>query len=332
MAALALVLGALATIPAGVRSIGVCYGMNGDDLPSASDVVQLYKDNGIDSMRIYSPDTDVLQALSGSGIAVTVGVPNADVGGLASRPSAAAAWVQSYVLAFPAVQFRYIAVGNEVVAGGRVLLPAMRNLDRALSAAGLADDIKVSTAVAIDVVGSSFPPSAGTFAPSAGYMARVARYLQSTGAPLLANLYPYYSYISDPGAVDINYALLAMPAGTVVVQDGGYSYDSLFDAMVDCFYSALENAGAGNVTVVVSESGWPSAGSDAANTTNSQAYSQNLINHVGQGTPKRPGPIEAYIFATFNEDQKLGDDETRRHFGLFNKDRSLVYPVDFVNP
>lgn len=328
MAALALVLGALATIPAGVRSIGVCYGMNGDDLPSASDVVQLYKDNGIDSMRIYSPDTDVLQALSGSGIAVTVGVPNADVGGLASRPSAAAAWVQSYVLAFPAVQFRYIAVGNEVVAGGRVLLPAMRNLDRALSAAGLADDIKVSTAVAIDVVGSSFPPSAGTFAPSAGYMARVARYLQSTGAPLLANLYPYYSYISDPGAVDINYALLAMPAGTVVVQDGGYSYDSLFDAMVDCFYSALENAGAGNVTVVVSESGWPSAGSDAANTTNSQAYSQNLINHVGQGTPKRPGPIETYIFAMFNEDQKTGA-ESERHFGLFNPDKSPAYPINF---
>ncbi|KAG2598163.1 glucan endo-1,3-beta-glucosidase, acidic isoform-like [Panicum virgatum] len=328
--ALALLLGALATIPAGVRSIGVCYGMNGDDLPSASDVVQLYKDNGIDSMRIYSPDTDVLQALSGSDIAVTVGVPNADVGAIASHPSAAAAWVQTYVLAFPAVQFRYIAVGNEVVgAGTESVLPAMRNLDRALSAAGLADDIKVSTAVTLDVVGTSFPPSAGSFLEE-GYMTHVAQYLQSTGAPLLANVYPYYSYVSNPGQIDINYALFNWRSSNVL--DGNNTYLNLFDAMVDCFYSALENAGAGNVTVVVSESGWPSAGSKAANASNSRTYSQNLINHVAQGTPKRPGVIEAYIYATFNEDHKLADDETRRHFGLFNKDRSLAYPIDFVSP
>jgi exo-beta-1,3-glucanase (GH17 family) len=65
--------------------------------------------------------------------------------------------------------------------------------------------------------------------------------------------------------------------------DNGYNYHNLFDAMVDNFYSALENAGASYVTVVVSESGWPSAGSNAANASNSQTYSQNLINHVGQG-------------------------------------------------
>ncbi|MCH1921755.1 ribose-5-phosphate isomerase A, partial [Shewanella sp. A3A] len=42
--------------------------MNGDGLPSRSNVVQLYKSNGIGAMRIYSADREALDALRGSGI------------------------------------------------------------------------------------------------------------------------------------------------------------------------------------------------------------------------------------------------------------------------
>jgi hypothetical protein len=82
-----------------------------------------------------------------------------------------------------AVQFCYVAVVNEVAEDMESIMSAMRNLDRALSADGI---IKVSTAVQMDVLGSNFPPSAGSF--SQGYMAHVAQYMQSTGAPLLANV------------------------------------------------------------------------------------------------------------------------------------------------
>ncbi|EMS45378.1 Glucan endo-1,3-beta-glucosidase, acidic isoform [Triticum urartu] len=207
-----------------VQSIGVCYGVNGDGLPSASEVVQLYQSNGITGMRIYFPDADALQALSGSNI-------------------------------------------------------------------GLIID-----------------------------------YLATTGAPLLANVYPYFSYVDNQAQIDINYALFTSP-GTVV-QDGGNAYQNLFDALVDTFYSALESAGAGSVNVVVSESGWPSAGGTAATTDNAQTYNQNLIKHVGQGTPKRPSAIEAYVFAMFNEDKK-GPAEIEKHFGLFNPDKSPAYPISF---
>ena len=84
--------------------------------------------------------------------------------------------------------------------------------------------------------------------------------------------------------IDINYTLLVTSPGTVVHNiDNGYNYHNLFDAMIDSFYSVLENAGTKNVTIVVLESGWPSARSNVANASNSQTYSQNLINHVRQG-------------------------------------------------
>jgi hypothetical protein len=297
--------------------------VNGGSLPSAADVVQLYQSNGINLMRIYFPDANALQALSGTGIGLIMDVPNEKLGSLASDPSAAAAWVRDNVQAFPGVSFRYIAVGNEVAGGDTAsILPAMRNIDGALADAGLGA-VKVSTAVQSGVT-QGFPPSEGSF--SQGHMGPIAQYLQSTGAPLLANVYPYFSYIGNKGQIDISYALFTSP-GTVV-QDGSNAYQNLFDALVDTFYSALENAGAGNVGIVVSESGWPSAGGDAATTDNAQTYNQNLINHVGQGTPKRPGAIETYIFAMFNEDQKPGA-ETERHFGLFNPDKSPAYPIRF---
>nr|AAD10382.1 beta-1,3-glucanase precursor [Oryza sativa Japonica Group] len=320
---LALVLG-VAAIPTVVQSIGVCYGVIGNNLPSPSDVVQLYKSNGIDSMRIYFPRSDILQALSGSSIALTMDVGNDQLGSLASDPSAAAAFVQNNIQAFPGVNFRYITVGNEVSGGDtQNILPAMQNMNRGLSAAGLGN-IKVSTSVSQAEVGNGFPPSAGTF--SASDMGPIGQYLGSTGGPLLANVYPYFAYVATRAQIDINYALFTSP-GTVV-QDGGNAYQNLFDAIVDTFYSALESAGAGSVPIVVSESGWPSAGGTAASAGNAQTYNQNLINHVGQGTPKRPGSIETYIFAMFNENQK-GGDETGRHFGLFNPDQSPAYSINF---
>jgi exo-beta-1,3-glucanase (GH17 family) len=117
--------------------------------------------------------------------------------------------------------------------------------------------------------------------------------------------------------------------GTVVRDDGnGKDYQNLLDALVDTMYSALESAGAGTVGIVVSESGWPSAGDPDATAGNAQTYNQNLIKHVGQGTPKRPGAIETYIFAMFNENNK-GGEETEKHFGLFNPDQSPAYSISF---
>ncbi|CAM0885290.1 unnamed protein product [Alopecurus aequalis] len=327
MFAVALVLVAVAVFPAAVHSIGVCNGVLGNNLPSPADVVKLYRSKGITAMRIYFPQRNILRALSGSGIGLLMDVANEDLAGFASNTSAAAAWVKANVQPYPGVSFRYIAVGNEVVDsdGQKNILPAMKNLHGALVAAGLGN-IKVSTSLRFDVVTDTFPPSSGVFADT-DFMDPIAEFLESTGAPLLANVYPYFAYMGDTTDIHLDYA--TFQTGTTVTDDGnGLKYTSLFDAMVDSIYAALEDSGRPGVKVVVSETGWPSNGSFAATVQNARTYNQNLINHVGKGTPKRTGPLETYMFAMFNENLKTGD-ETERHFGLFNPDKSPAYSVRF---
>jgi Glycosyl hydrolases family 17 len=76
----------------------------GNNLPSKSDVIKLYQSRGIPSMRIYNPDTDILNALRGSNIELIVDAP--DVGALANG-SNAADWVRNNILPYNNVSFKY---------------------------------------------------------------------------------------------------------------------------------------------------------------------------------------------------------------------------------
>jgi hypothetical protein len=191
----------------------------------------------------------------------------------------------------------------------------------------------------MDVITNSFPPSSAVFAQS--YMTEVARFLASINAPLLANVQPYFAYQGNPGSISLSYALFRPGAPPVTDSGNGLVYTNLFDAMVDAMYAALEKAGAPAVSVVVSESGWPSAGGVGATVENARAYNQGLIDHVAYGkgtfekpgpfgTPKKPGPMEVYIFSIFSENQKPGD-ETQRNFGLFYPTNKVpVYGINFA--
>ena len=129
------------------QNIGICYGRNGDNLPSAQDTVNLYKTNGVSKMRLYSPDQDALQALQGSGITLILDVPVDKLSSLGSDASAATQWVQSNVAPF-ASTIKYIAVGNEVMpsdSNAQFVLPAMQNVQNAIAAAGIASQMRVRT-------------------------------------------------------------------------------------------------------------------------------------------------------------------------------------------
>ncbi|KAL6952314.1 Lichenase [Sarracenia purpurea var. burkii] len=322
---------------AGAESVGVCYGTSGNNLPPASEVVALCRSRNINRMRIYDPNQVVLQALRGSNIELILGLPNSDLQSIASNPSSANSWVLRNVRNFwPAVKFRYIAVGNEVspVNGGatsglaRFVLPAMRNVHNAVASAGLQNQIKVTTAIDLTLIGNSYPPSQGAFrGDTTSYIHPIIGFLAQINAPLLANIYPYFSYSGNPRDISLPYALFAAPAA--VVWDGDRGYQNLFDAMLDALYAAVERAGGAAVEVVVSESGWPSGGGVAATVENAGTYYANLIRHVkGSGTPRRPNrAIETYLFGMFDENQK--QPELEKHFGVFSPNKQQKYPLSF---
>ncbi|KAE9463271.1 hypothetical protein C3L33_04819, partial [Rhododendron williamsianum] len=284
-------------------------------------------------MRMYDPNPQALQALRGSGIELVLDVPNNDLEGLANDAAAASKWVQDNVLNYnPDVKFRIIAVGNEVNPNSGSLapfvLPAMTKIYDAIASAGLKDQIKVSTATYSALVSNSFPPSKGSFDGASGsFMGPIINFLNNTNNPLLVSIYPYFSHIQNQQNVPLPYALFTATRG--FPQDGQNQYRNLFDALLDAAYSAVEKAGGPNVEIVVSESGWPSAGGDSASVANAGTYYRNLINHVqgGSGTPKRPGrAIETYLFAMFDENQRSGA-ESEIHFGLFSPNKQPKYRI-----
>ncbi|RZC93241.1 hypothetical protein C5167_030361 [Papaver somniferum] len=309
--------------------IGVCYGTVADNLPSPQEVINLYKKYGIQMMRLFAPTPEILEALRGTGILVSVGVENEDLKVLSSSQESANSWVATHIVLYKDnVTFGWISAGNEVIPGtlAQYVPGAMTNIYNALVNVSL-DQIKVTTVVPASALGTTYPPSAGAFKDEVvDVMTQVSKFLQSHGATLMVNVYPYFAYAENSADISLPYAQFAADKPIV---DGNLSYYSLYAAMVDCFNAALEKIGAPDVAVVVSESGWPSAGNEPyTSVANAKAYNANLIKSVlSEGTPRRPNQqYDAFLFAMFNEDLKMPAG-VEQNFGLFYPNMDPVYPL-----
>ncbi|KAH7288251.1 hypothetical protein KP509_31G019100 [Ceratopteris richardii] len=325
--------------------------MVADNLPPPNEVAELLKQISVSKTRIYSANSTVLMAFAYSGISVTVGIGNEDVSSLTDLFNAQQ-WVETNIAQYyPATDISGILVGNEVFSGDdsqlkNDLLPAMQNIYTALKNRGFENDVFVSTPHSQAILSTSFPPSAGAFVPdiASKYLAPMLKFLREIGSPFMVNPYPYFAYKANPQTVSLQYALSASTSLSTASQtvaassittsvtdpNTGLIYYNLLDAEVDAVYAALEGLGYSDIKVVVSETGWPSVGDpDEAGATvqNAQAYNSNLIARLerGQGTPAKPDvPLQAFIFAMFNEDLKPGP-TSERHYGLFNPDGTPAY-------
>ncbi|XP_004251356.3 glucan endo-1,3-beta-glucosidase, acidic [Solanum lycopersicum] len=316
------------------QGIGVCYGKNGNDLPSTIDVVSLYLANNITKMKTYDPINETLPALKGSEIEVILDIPNSQLQSLGD-PQQADSWVTSNVVNYvQQVKIKYINVGNEVspVNNGTsqfvpFLLPALTNVQQSITKSGLQDQVKVTTAIETGLLATTYPPSESAFREDTiGFIKPIIELLKQNNAPLQANIYPYFGYIGDPAHVTLPYALFTQE------QPDPSGYTNLFDAMLDSVYYAIDKAiGENNIEIVVSESGWPSEGGLGATVENAATFYTKLIEHAksNNGTLHRPGkPIQTYLFAMFDENLKIGA-ETEKHFGVFHPNKTQKYNITF---
>ncbi|CAL5336378.1 unnamed protein product [Camellia sinensis] len=322
-------------------SIGVNYGRVANNLPSAVKVVQLLKTHGIERVKVYDTDPSVLKALSGSGIKVTVDLPNELLISAAKRPSFASSWVQRNVAVYyPSTQIESIAVGNEVFVDPhnttQFLVPAMKNIHDALVKYKLDSTIKVSSPIALSALQNSYPSSAGSFRPELiePVFKPMLEFLRQTGSYLMVNAYPFFAYESNADVISLDYTLFRENPG-VVDSGNGLRYFSLFDAQIDAVFAAMSALKYDDIKLVVSETGWPSKGDEnelGASLQNAAAYNGNLVRRVltGGGTPLRPhADLTVFLFALFNENSKNGP-TSERNYGLFYPNEEKVYNVPFT--
>ncbi|XP_031498006.1 glucan endo-1,3-beta-glucosidase-like [Nymphaea colorata] len=297
-------------VGSGQPAVGVCYDTQADNLPPEKEVLPLFESSGITSVRLFRPDSEMLDALQYTRITVALGVDNSE----------------SY---HRSVIIKYIIVGNELIPGplAPYVLTAMENLDDMLSRHGISS-ISVTTTVLMDVLTYVYtPPSQAFFSSSSvDFMSSLLSFLDSRGYPLFVNVYPFLVYYAT-GKIPLQYAQFTSPVP--VVTDGSFSYLNLLDQMVDSLYVAMEKVGQTNVTLAIAETGWPSAGVSGASVGDASIYNNNFVAHVlsSKGTPRRPNtPLEAFVYNMFNEDRRSG---VFANLGLFYPDKNPVYPVQF---
>ncbi|XP_047979846.1 glucan endo-1,3-beta-glucosidase 12 [Salvia hispanica] len=321
-------------------SVGINYGRLGDNLPSPAKVVQLLKSQGVTKVKLYDSDSSVLSAFSGSGISLTLGLPNDNLASAAASTSYTDSWVESNVLPFhPKTTIEAIAVGNEVFANSATtptsaLLPAMKNVYASLEKHNLSSSIKISSPVALSALNSSYPPSAGAFKPDLiePVIKPMLHFLNQTNSYMMVNAYPFFAYIDNTDTISLDYALLRNSAAGNPDSGNGLVYKSLFEAQTDAVFAAMSAVGFNDIKIVITETGWPSKGDEkevGATPENAAAYNGNLVRRVlsGGGTPLRPkDSLNVFLFALFNENQKTGP-MSERNYGLFYPNEDKVYDI-----
>lgn len=324
-----------------VHSIGINYGQIANNLPTPNKVVPLLHKIEAKRVKLYDADSNVLNAFSNSGIEFIIGVRNEDLSSL-KHPETALSWVISNVQSYlPGTKITTITVGNEILTLNDTvlsddLLPAMESVHHALVKLSLEKQVTVTTAHSLATLQVSYPPSAGAFRSDlVKFIDPILEFHSRTGSCFFINAYPYFAYKSDPKRIQIEFVLF-QPNKGINDPSTGLFYDNMLFAQIDAVYAALSTLGYKNVSVQISETGWPSKG-DAdeigATAENARRYNGNLMKLMKQnkGTPMRPNwDLNIYVFALFNENLKPGP-TSERNYGLFNPDGRPAYDLGISN-
>ncbi|CAA7396189.1 unnamed protein product [Spirodela intermedia] len=340
------VVGAVTAQAAVSGALGVNYGQLGSDLPPPSRAVQLLRSVGAARVKLYDANPAILATLAGTELQASVMLPNQLIPAAAANQSFADLWVASNLVPFrSSVRLRFLLVGNEILSDYSIrnstwphLIRAMERLHRSLKTHSLRR-MKVGTTLAMDVLGTSFPPSAGVFRSDIAdpVMVPLLRFLLRSRSFFFLDAYPYFPWTANSAIISLDYALMVKGAKTYTDPGSGLTYTNLLDQQLDAVFAAMTRLGFRDVPLVIAETGWPNGGDYdqiGANVRNAAIFNRNLARRMSAkppaGTPARPGAtIPTFVFSLFNEDQKPGPG-TERHWGIFYPNGTGVYGIDLT--
>jgi len=80
-----------------------------------------------------------------------------------------------------------------------ILVPAMKNIHSTLVSIGTDMNIKATTPHSLSILGTSYPPSAGSFESNMeSLMEPLLALLSQIDSPFFINSYPYFAYKAEP--------------------------------------------------------------------------------------------------------------------------------------
>uniref|UniRef100_A0A803PWV8 glucan endo-1,3-beta-D-glucosidase n=3 Tax=Cannabis sativa TaxID=3483 RepID=A0A803PWV8_CANSA len=329
---------------AAATALGVNWGtMASHPLPPPK-VVELLKSNNFTKVKLFDADPLVLEALSGSNIRVTVGIPNTMLKSLNSSKKAAESWVHDNVTRYVSnsgsrVRIEYVAVGDEpfLQTYGEQFYPfvigAAINVQNALLKAKLESMVKVVVPCSFDAfLSESELPSKGHFRADINKtMIHLLTFLTKHSSPFFVTISPFLSLHQNKN-ISLNFALFKDTAKSR--NNSHRAYKNSFDLSYDTLVTALSSVGFSRIGIVVAQIGWPTDGAANATSANAETFTRGLMEHLHSklGTPLRPKdpPIDTYILSLLDEDQRsIAAGSFERHWGLFTFDGQAKYQFDF---
>ncbi|KAL5976067.1 hypothetical protein ACLOJK_020397 [Asimina triloba] len=328
----------LASMVVNASCIGVNWGKISSHPFPDDKVADMIVANGFKSVKLFDVDDGSLRALMGRDVDVMIALPNTMMQAIAESPKLAAAWVQANVTKYVkpgGTNIKYVAVGNEPFLKDykdrflNVTVPALKNMQKALNDAKLGSRIKATVPCNADVLYSTGAPSSSDFRPDiSAVMVEMLKFLSENKAPFTVNIYPFLDIYYNP-QFPFDYAFF--DGTNSPLQDGHLTYTNVLDSSIDSVICSMEKAGYGDIPVIVGEVGWPTDGDKNANVENAKRFSQGLVRRVAsdQGTPKRKGKLNVYMFSIMDEDLKSllpGNFET--HWGILGANGQPKYDLD----
>jgi len=173
---------------------------------------------------------------------------------------------------------------------------------------------KVSIPFSSSIFGKSDPVKDTKFKGDyRGALSEIIDILDENNGPFSVQWYPYFTCADPAFAYLLDYCLGNGP----IANKEEHGYSSMLEAQVDATYYAMkELVPNNNVEIMVTETGWPTAGNYVASVDNARSYYENTLALMSNPSSKL---YQKYIFFfdLFDEDKK--DNERERSFGIYDR-------------